>query len=210
MLRTNLATRPFYNERLAAILVWGLAAIVVVVTLANVARLASLSGRDAELRQEAAGNEQRATELRRQAQQARARVDPAHVRRVALAAREANALIDGRTFSWTELFNRFEATLPAGVRLASVQPARDEDGRFIVNISVIAREVDEIDAFMEALESRGGFRDVLARRESIDEVGRIEPEISGTYLATAEAEAGAAEAGAADGDAGSRQGEGAP
>jgi Tfp pilus assembly protein PilN len=184
MLRTNLATRPFYNERLAAILVWGLAAIVVVVTLANIARLISLSGQDAELRAEATQNEQQASELRRQAQQARARVDPAHLRRVALAAREANALIDGRTFSWTELFNRFEATLPAGVRLTSVQPTRAEDGRFVVRVGVVARQVDAIDAFMEALESRGGFRDVLARRESVDEEGRIEAEISGTYVAT--------------------------
>lgn len=181
MLRTNLATRPFYNERLAAILVWGLAAIVAVITLANVARLSSLWGRDAELRQEAAQNEQRAAELRQQAQQARSRVDPAHLRRIASSAREANALIDGRTFSWTELFNRFEATLPAGVRLASVQPSRAEDGRFVVRIAVVARNVDEIDAFMEALEARGGFRDVLARQESVDEEGRIEAALSGTY-----------------------------
>ena len=184
MLRTNLATRPFYNERLAAILVWGLAAIVAVITIVNAGRLSSLWGRDAELRQEAAQNEQRAAELRQQAQQARSRVDPAHLKTVAHAAREANAIIDGRTFSWTELFNRFEATLPPGVRLASVQPYRGADGRFIVRIAVMGRDVDQIDAFMEALETRGGFRDVLARQESIDDEGRIEATLTGTYLAT--------------------------
>jgi len=181
MLRANLATRPFYNERLASILVWGLAAIVAVLALVSVVRVSSLWGRDAELRAEAARNESRAADLRREAHQARGRVDPAHLDHVARAAREANALIDGRTFSWTELFNRFEATLPPGVRLASVQPSRREDGRFAVTVGVIARSVDEIDAFMEALEARGGFQDVLARREVIDEDGRIEATLSGTY-----------------------------
>ncbi|HXE79936.1 MAG TPA: hypothetical protein VNK41_04240 [Vicinamibacterales bacterium] len=182
MLRTNLATRPFYNERLAAIVIWGLAAIVAVITIVSVVRLATLWGRDAELRAEAEQNEQRAAALRREAQQARARVDPRDLQRLSREAREANALIDGRTFSWTELFNRFEATLPPGVRLASVRPSRDEDGQFVVRVDVVARSVDDIDAFMDALESRGGFRDVLARRESVDEEGRIEATIAGTYL----------------------------
>ena len=39
------------------------------------------------------------------------------------AAQEANALIDQRTFSWTELFNQIEATLPPDVMLTSVRPA---------------------------------------------------------------------------------------
>jgi hypothetical protein len=185
MLRTNLATRPFYNERLAAILVWGLLAIVLAVTAASIVRLTALSGRDTALREEAASNEQRAVELRRQARQARARVDPDDLRRIAAAAREANTLIDGRTFSWTELFNRFEATLPAGVRIVSVRPTPATAEQFTVTTTVMAREVDAIDAFMEALEERGGFRDVLARRESIDDEGRIEATLTGTYLGVA-------------------------
>ena len=41
---------------------------------------------------------------------------------MASAAREANLLIDRRTFSWTELFNQFEATLPADVRISTITP----------------------------------------------------------------------------------------
>lgn len=184
-LRTNLATRPFYNERLAAFIVGVLAAVVLALTLVNIVDLVSLSGRSAALRGEAAENDARTADLRRRAERARASVNPDHFERVAAAAHEANALIDGRTFSWTELFNRFEATLPAGVRITAVQPRRDEEGRFVVTIGVVAREVDEVNAFMEALEERGGFHDVLARREQVDEEGLIETTVSGTYVPSA-------------------------
>lgn len=184
-LRTNLATRPFYNQRLAAVIVGVLAVVVLVFTLVNVVALVSLSGRSAELRGEAAENDARTADLRRRAQHARASVNPDHFERVAAAAHEANVLIDGRTFSWTELFNRFEATLPAGVRITAVQPRRDDQGRFVVTIGVVAREVDEVNAFMEALEERGGFRDVLARREQVDEEGLIETTVAGTYVPSA-------------------------
>lgn len=184
-LRTNLATRPFYNQRLAAVIVGVLAVVVLVFTLVNIGALVSLSGRSAELRGEAAENDARTADLRRRAQHARASVNPDHFERIAAAAHEANVLIDGRTFSWTELFNRFEATLPAGVRITAVQPQRDDQGRFVVTIGVVAREVDEVNAFMEALEERGGFRDVLARREQVDEEGLIETTVSGTYVPSA-------------------------
>ena len=182
MLRTNLATRPFYNERLAAILGGALTVAVALLTLLNVVALLSLSGRTADLRRETAENEARAADLRRQAQQARVSVDPERLSAVAAAAHEANVLIDGRTFSWTELFNRFESTLPPGVRIAGVQPRRDNAGGFVVTVDVVAREVDQVDAFMDALEQRGGFHDVLARREQIDEEGLIETTLSGTYV----------------------------
>ena len=186
MLRTNLATRPFYNERLAALVAGVLALLVAVATVLNVVWLISLSGRDAALREEAQETIARAADLRRQAQAARARVDRKELLALSAAANEANALIDGRTFSWTELFNRFEETLPPGVRITAVHPAREqESGRFSVDIDVEAREVDEVDAFMDALEARGGFREVLARREQVDEEGLVAVSVTGFYAPSA-------------------------
>ena len=48
------------------------------------------------------------------AAEAAARVDS-----VSVDARQANDLIERRTFSWTELFNRFEHTLPDDVRITT-------------------------------------------------------------------------------------------
>ena len=42
-LRTNLATRPFYNERLAAVIVGVLVVVVLAFTLVNIVELVSLS-----------------------------------------------------------------------------------------------------------------------------------------------------------------------
>jgi Tfp pilus assembly protein PilN len=185
MLRTNLATRPFYNERFAGLLVGLVALAILIFTLFNIIQLATLSGRDVSLRRQAADDDARAADLRRKAQQARLSVNREQLVKTATAAHEANGLIDRRTFSWTELFNRFEDTLPPGVRVTGVQPRRDSEQRFIVTIDVVAREVDEVDAFMDALEQRGGFRDVLARSEQVDEEGLVATEVSGVYLPTA-------------------------
>jgi Tfp pilus assembly protein PilN len=193
MLRTNLATRPFYNQRVAGLLVAALVVVVAAITVINVGALMRLTGQHVALRAEATEHEKRSVELRRKAQQARTAIDPVRLKSVADAAHEANAVIDRRTFSWTELFNRFEDTLPPDVRITAVRPTRDDRGRFFVTVSVESHEVDDIDEFMEALESRGGFRDVLARREQIDDEGLIEASISGLYMppaSTAAATAG--------------------
>lgn len=186
MLRTNLATRPFYNERLTALVIGALALLVAVGTVLNFVWLVSLSGRDAALREEAQETTARAADLRRQAQAARARVDRKELLALSAAAQEANALIDGRTFSWTELFNRFEETLPRGVRITAVHPAREQEGEhFSVAIDVEAREVDEVEAFMDALEARGGFHEVLARREQVDDEGLVVVSVTGFYAPSA-------------------------
>ena len=182
MLRTNLATRPFYNERFAAVVVGLLAFVVAIVTILNVGAFVRLTSRQATLGSEASKAETRATDLRRQAQQARAAVDREWLASVARASHEANAVIDRRTFSWTELFNRFESTLPPDVRITSVTPTRDTEGRFVVTIGTVSRTVTDVETFMDALESRGGFENVLARQERVDDDGLIESLISGAYL----------------------------
>jgi len=100
---------------------------------------------------------------------------------IAAAAHEANGLIDGRVFSWTELFNRFEATLPAGVRISAVRPSVDQEGRVIMNITVVARSVDEVDAFIEALEATEAFGDLLSREERFNDEGLLEATLRGFY-----------------------------
>ena len=183
MLRANLSTRPFYNERLVALLLGAAALVVLLVTLFNVFRLVTLTARVAALGAEAEQAERTARDLRQQAARARSSVDQARLAAVATAAHEANTLIDRRTFSWTELFNRFEATLPPDARIAAVRPSVDEGGRLTLGIAVVARSVDAIDTFIEALEETGAFEDVLSREERINEEGEVEATLRGRYHA---------------------------
>lgn len=183
MLRTNLATRPFYNER-AVLLALGLfAVLVLLVSSFNLYRVLDLSGRRQELAGRVNAAEARTEELRRSAARVRRSIDARELAAISNAAREANAIIGQRTFSWTELFNRFETTLPPEVRIVKVSPAvnEDEHGEMIVTIVVIARRVDDIDTFIERLEATGTFGSMLSRREFTTEDGLIEATLEGRY-----------------------------
>ena len=173
MIRTNLSSRPFYNERLVYMWLAALAAVVVVATAFNVSRVLRYSRSDTQLETQASRDESRAADLRRQAAQLRASVDPRQVDFAAADARQANDLIDRRTFSWTELFNRFETTLPDDVRIASVRPRVDHDRGILLNISVLAKTVDDVNTFIMNLEATGAFANVRPAEEHTDETGLL-------------------------------------
>ena len=182
MLRTNLSTRPFYNARAVRALVTGVGAIVIVATIANLVELVRLTTEQNRLSADAVQAETQAQQLTREAAQIRGRIDPAELATVSAAATEANAIIDRRAFSWTELFSRFEAALPDDVRITAVQPRREADGSFAVSVAVQARRVEGVDGFIEALESQGTFKNVLPAEEQTDEDGLIEAVLDGQYL----------------------------
>lgn len=185
MLRTNLSTRPFYNERLVRLAIIALALVAVALTVFNVTRVLVLTTTNSDVAQRIDQAERRATELRREAARVRAQIDRREMQAVATAAREANQLIDRRTFSWTELFNRFEATLPPDARISDVRPKIERDGSLSVTVVVIARRVEDLDRFIENLEATGAFRNVLAREESTTSDGLIRAVLEGQYAAAA-------------------------
>ena len=192
MLRTNLSTRPFYNDRPIRL---GIAIAVIAIaalTLFNGTRLLTLNQQNSELAARADAAESRTRELRSRADTVRKTLVQENITIVQGAAREANLLIARRAFSWTDLFNRFEETLPADVRIASIEPQQDEQGRMLVAITVQARRVEDLDEFIERLEKTGAFRGVLARQETADESGTLLSAIQGYYTPPAVAPAGGA------------------
>jgi hypothetical protein len=181
MLRTNLATHPFYNVRAVQIALGLVAAVAIGVTAFNSIAIAQLSIAQNTLGARADSAEDEAERLRGQAAAIRAQINPRELGAVAGSAREANAIIDRRAFSWTRLFGQFESTLPPDVRILSVQPVVDSDGVFSVTMAVQARRVEDLDAFLEALESKGTFRNVLAKQEETSADGLIEAVVEGVY-----------------------------
>jgi hypothetical protein len=177
----NLSTRPFYNERLVRVVLGLVSLLVLGLTAFNVVQVLRLTSRDAEVRSQADAAEADAARLRSQAQAIRQTINREQLAAVQAAAREANQLIDRRAFSWTDLFNRFEATLPGDVRIASVTPQLDPQGRLLVAVTVVSRRVEELDGFIEALEKTGAFREVLSRQEEAQEDGTLKSVIQGYY-----------------------------
>jgi Tfp pilus assembly protein PilN len=177
MIRTNLSTRPFYNVRAVQALLGLLAVLVVAMTAYNAVQLVRLAASQGTLGAKAAAAEREATRLRGEAAQTLARVDQKELAVVDKAAREANAIIDQRTFSWTEVFARFERTLPPDVRITSVQ---QQAGNQLV-LGAEARSVDDIDLFIEALEKTGAFRNVTPRTEVLMENEIFQATLEATY-----------------------------
>jgi Tfp pilus assembly protein PilN len=182
MIRTNLSTRPFYNERIVHI--WLLAFLVVVIaaTAFNAMRILQYSQSDTQLSTEAARDEARAAELRTAAARLRTTVDPRQIEFASLEARQANDLIDRRTFSWTELFNKFESTLPDDVRLTSFRSKIDK-GQIVLTIAIIARGAEDVSKFMDNMERSGAFTKVGAKlEERMTEEGQLQASLEVIYL----------------------------
>jgi Tfp pilus assembly protein PilN len=181
MLRTNLASRPFYNERGVRVLLVAIAALALALAVFTIGQFATLRTRGRALEAQAAAAERRAQELRAEAVKIRQSIRREDLETVQAAAREANRLIDGRAFSWTALFNRFESTLPADVRITAVQPQIAQDGRMVIAITALARQMPDLDAFIERLEQTGAFASTLSREEQVEEDGTIRSVIQGFY-----------------------------
>lgn len=181
MIRSNLSTRPFYNERLVHVALTVGALCVLIFTVFNMSRIVSLSSQHTRLSSQAGADERRAAEFRVSANNVRRTMNPQQLEAMAAAAHEANTIIGRRIFSWTELFNRFETTLPPDVRITAVRPKIERDGPAVVSMSVIGRRVEAIDRFIENLESTGAFSNVLSLEETRGDEGLIETTLEGQY-----------------------------
>jgi Tfp pilus assembly protein PilN len=185
VIRTNLSTRPFYNERIVHLWLLAVALAVLAATAFNASRVLRYSRSDTRLATQASNDESRAADLRRQAASLRSSVDPRQVDFAAADARQANDLIDRRTFSWTELFNRFETTLPDDVRIASVKPHVDRDRGIVLTVNVTAKTLDDVNAFIENLEETGAFANVRPVEERPDEAGLMLSTLEAVYKPSA-------------------------
>jgi Tfp pilus assembly protein PilN len=182
MIRTNLSTRPFYNERVVSASLLVLLVVALAATAFNVTRILRYSRSDTQLSQQATRDESRAAELRASAVRLRATVDPRQIESATVEARQANDLIDRRTFSWTEIFNRFEATLPDEVRITSFR-SKVEKGQIILSITIVARGAEDVSSFMDNLERTGLFSQVGATlEERVNEQGQLQASMETIYL----------------------------
>ena len=180
MLKLNLATRPFYNERVidSVLLLLGIVALVLMVaggrtvfqlsnTYTDVVRMAELSATQVgTVTQEMVALNQSVSEDELEA--------------LRLSAAEANRLIDQRVFSWTELFNIIEQTLPNRVMLTGLRPIRNS-GSMTLTIGVIGERITDIEQFIEDLEATGSVGNVLARQEQRTEDGMYSAQLIGEF-----------------------------
>jgi Tfp pilus assembly protein PilN len=164
-----------------------LAALVIALTIVNVVRVVELSRHNTELSSRIGRDRSEAARLAREATRIRRGIDQKELTSVIAAAREANTLIDQRTFSWTAFFNQIEATLPADVMLTSVRPTVDRNGT-TVSLLVIGRSPEDIFEFTEKLKQTGAFENPRMRQDEPTEDGLHRAVVDARYVQGAEPE----------------------
>ena len=170
MLRTNLSTRPFYNERVVHAVAAVLVVLMLAVTAAEVLRVVRLSRLKTELNGYITRDTAEAEYRTNEAANIRRGLDQKQLAVVASEAKEANHLIEQRTFSWTQLFNYLTETLPNDVMLTSIHP-EFQDGVTQISMEIQGRGGDEIDKFWENLEKTGAFHDIEWSGLSVSDEG---------------------------------------
>jgi hypothetical protein len=185
VLRTNLSTRPFYNERGVHIAIGIAAVLIAALTAWNVVRAISLSRQNTELATRVNRDQVEADQLTKMAAEIRGKINRDELQRVVESAREANGLIDQRTFSWTAFFNRLESTMPPDVMLTSVRPSV-RDGVTRVTMTVLGRRAEDVDEFIEKLEAIGAFEEVVPAQQDRTEEGLYRVVIESVYTGVEE------------------------
>jgi hypothetical protein len=180
VLRSNLSTRPFYNERRVDALMGLVAILVVALTAFNVYRIVTLSRQNTEISSRVSRDRAEADRLAQEAVKVRRGLNQNELMLVAAAAREANYLIDQRTFSWTAFFNHIESTLPPDVMLSAVRPQVTEDGTKVTML-VMGRRSEDIDEFIEKLERTGAFINLIPAQDEPDDDGLHKVSVEGFY-----------------------------
>jgi hypothetical protein len=160
MLQGNLSTRPFYNEKLVSLAVGLVLLVAIGLTIFNTLQFISLMRERQVLNAHIARDRREAARITGQANALRRTVDQSRLQLLAGSTREANILIDQRTFSWTEFFGLIEKAMPRDVRLIGVSP-RLEKGEFKIQMRVSTRTPDNLKEFSDALAATGAFYDVV-------------------------------------------------
>jgi hypothetical protein len=184
MLRGNLSTRPFYNDRAITLLVAGVTLIAALVTVYNTTRLIDLTRRRSAVHQRIASSDAQTRQLESEVLALQQNVDRSSLARLSASAQEANRLIDDRTFSWSALFALLEQAMPRDVRLIAVSP-RFERGQRIVALTVAARGWADTDELIDALAKTGAFRNPAARETQGHDDGTYWSVVEGVYMPTA-------------------------
>jgi hypothetical protein len=183
VLKGNLSTRPFYNERLvtSGLLLAGLVAIGL--TAFNVSQFMSLSERRAQLQEKVRLAQLETNRIRSATQVVYSSLDRPALQALAGSAAEANRLIDARVFSWTRFLSGLEAQMPYNVHLVSVSPRVDR-GVFQVDLTVVAKSLEDLQQFIDALSKTGEFYDVFPTGRDLNDDGTIGASIRTGYRVT--------------------------
>jgi Tfp pilus assembly protein PilN len=176
---TNLALRPFRNERLPWLLVCLLIALAAAVSFAHgrfIGRL--VSGDEAKTVRVVREDEARIAELK----EGLSKEPPLRVESAELARLRAfKELVDRRVFPWRLLLSELEGTLSEDVRLTKISPVPSKNlGGMQIQLSGEARSKDAAFSLAERLDASAAFSNAVLKslvEEETENVVQFEVEV---------------------------------
>ena len=181
MVRINLSTRPFYNERLVTVIIAVAGAIAIGVAAFSVQQILSLSSKRTALNAQVAQGAAATNRANIESERIQKSINARALKGLALSAGLANRLIDERTFSWSVFFTLIGKTLPDDVRIDSVAPSVDKDG-VVVLMTIVSKHTDDLALFIENLQNTGAFYDIQPQQEDSTDDGNRRTTVMARYL----------------------------
>jgi hypothetical protein len=181
MLKGNLSTRPFYNDRLVSLTLLGVTLLAVALSAFNVTQLLSLSKERGKSAGDMSNYANQTRQLENKTAELRSTLDLANMKLLRIGADEANDLIDKRTFSWSVFLGVIENALPEGARVVDVSP-KPEKNVMNIDITVVCRTSEDLIEFVEALEKTNQFKEVVPTQRNPNEDGTQTALVEAVYL----------------------------
>jgi hypothetical protein len=182
MLKGNLSTRPFYNDRLVSLTIGIIAAAVVALMAFNATELISLSKARSSFTAEIKKNDEETQKLRDAALKLTRTVDPVNLKALSVYVNEANYLIDRRTFSWTALLGVIERMLPYGAKVVEIAP-KPEKNVMHLDMTIVFKRPEDLLSVIEAMEKTDLFKEVVPAAQNPNDDGTSTALIQAIYLA---------------------------
>lgn len=180
IIKSNLASRPTRNFTLYFIGCLLLAVTAVGFTVFNLTSLVSSQEKTSGLRDRIAEQKRQRTDAANQAAALRNRIAAIKTEAFVNETEFLNNAIKRRVFSWTALFDQFEALFPNNVKMTSVIPSISGED-ISIRMDVTGRELKDIVALIKSLQSSPVFSDVVFRSERQEKDGSLQASITLQY-----------------------------
>jgi Tfp pilus assembly protein PilN len=138
----NLAKRPYEDKRLFIMTVVGISIIIAALLFTNIDTYLRYRVQTQTTRSKIAALDEQTEQERRHVETVKQLLSRIDVASLAKQTSFINAQLAQRAFSWSELLDRLEAVLADDVRVTSIAPSFQPDGRVFLSMAVEAKTSD--------------------------------------------------------------------
>jgi len=157
----NLSTRPFKPYRAVNLGLFILLVVLVIVSAAQVLSYQQYSALAANSRAVEKETREEFERLNSDLQSLNAKMRSGNAEAKLNEVKLLNDLLLRKSFSWTSVFANLERVMPENVRLISLSPFIDEEGRTGLNMEIRGRSFADASEFLRILEASHNFTDVV-------------------------------------------------